>query len=113
MLRERKVKFAHWYHGKVCAVFDEEGDFRLGEPMQDKTGIWLTEEEAKKDLFEGHWEEFPEDYVKDFYDAKLPSWEVVLYCYPNAWFLNETQWTFRRMFCPGEIKVRKSVMTIF
>lgn len=68
---------------------------------------WTIEEEVA--IYEKNREGFKDfdwDYEKEFYDVLLPSWEIVMWCWPNAWFINECKWEHRE-WAEWECKIRK------
>jgi hypothetical protein len=51
--------------------------------------------------------DFDWEYEKVFYDVLLPNWDIIIDCWPNAWFMNAT-WDVEWKWWPWECKIRKN-----
>jgi len=71
-----------------------------------------------KEVTPWEWEDCTYDYEKQFYDVMLPNWEILYYCWPNAWKFNElVSWVETRTIDIDKdwiewIKVRSSMYSI-
>lgn len=54
------------------------------------------------------WKPFDGEYDKKGYDVLLPDGTEVLWCWPNAGFMNATDGS-GRMWGPGECQIRESI----
>lgn len=86
--------------------------------QESHVGFGKTQEEAKKNLVKAIYDSvgkdgfapFEGEYEKRFYDVRLPDGEIVLNCWPNAGFMNETaQVDHQRQWSAGECEYRVAV----
>lgn len=57
---------------------------------------------------ERHWQPYTLDfdYVKDFYEVRLPSGQIVAQCWPNAGWMNATDGSGRKWGPADNVQVR-------